>query len=133
MQRAGQSQDFGLRETNIEWRILDGNIGYVKIRGELPTLPQLLPDSTVRRAMNAFVAAGVTGIVIDVRGNIGGADKLVPLMMGTSSIARSSTSRRRSTAMSRGGSSASRPGRCGRRRAIRASAARSRCSWTTAA
>ena len=67
---------------NIEWRGLDGNIGYVKIRGELPTLPQLLPDSTVRRAMNAFVAAGVTGIVLDVRGNIGGADKLVPLMMG---------------------------------------------------
>ena len=82
IQRAGQSQDFSLRATNIEWRILDGNVGYVKIRGELPTLPQLLPDSTVRRAMNAFVAAGVTGIVIDVRGNIGGADKLVPLMMG---------------------------------------------------
>jgi carboxyl-terminal processing protease len=82
IQRAGQSQDFSLRGTNIEWRILDGNVGYVKIRGELPTLPQLLPDSTVRRAMNAFVAAGVTGIVIDVRGNIGGADKLVPLMMG---------------------------------------------------
>jgi carboxyl-terminal processing protease len=82
IQLAGQSQDFSLRETNIEWRVLDGNIGYVKIRGELPTLPQLLPDSTVRRAMNAFVAAGVTGIVIDVRGNIGGADKLVPLMMG---------------------------------------------------
>ncbi len=82
IQRAGQSQDFGLRKTNIDWRVLDGNIGYVKIRGELPTLPQLLPDSTVRRAMNAFVAAGVTGIVIDVRGNIGGADKLVPLMMG---------------------------------------------------
>ena len=130
---AGQFQSFGLRDTNIDWRVLDGNIGYVKIRGELPTLPQLLPDSTVRRAMNAFVAAGVTGIVIDVRGNVGGADKLVPLMMGTSSIDQCSTSRRRSTAKSRGDSSASRPERCGPRRAIRASAARSRCSSTTAA
>jgi carboxyl-terminal processing protease len=82
IQQAGQSQDFSLRDTNIDWRVLDGNIGYLKIRGELPTLPQLLPDSTVRRAMNAFVAAGVKGVVVDVRGNIGGADKLVPLMMG---------------------------------------------------
>ena len=82
LQLAGQSLDFSLRRTNIDWRILDGNFGYIKIRGELPTLPQLLPDSTVRRAMNAFAAAGVKGIVVDVRGNIGGADKLVPLMMG---------------------------------------------------
>ena len=79
---AGQSQSFSLRDTNIDWRVLNENVGYVKIRGELPTLPQLLPDSTMRRAMKAFIAAGVTGIVIDVRGNVGGADKLVSRMMG---------------------------------------------------
>ena len=69
-------------DTNIDWRMLPEGIGYVKIRAEIPFLSQLLPDRVMRRAVAEFVRAGAKGIVIDVRGNFGGADKLVPLMMG---------------------------------------------------
>jgi carboxyl-terminal processing protease len=82
LKRAGQSRSFRLTSTNIDWRMLPEGIGYLKIRAEIPTLPQLLPERVVRRAVEAFVRAGAHGIVIDVRGNVGGADKLVPLMMG---------------------------------------------------
>ena len=79
---AGPPQSFNLTDINIEWRMLPQNIGYVKIRAEVPTLPQLLPDRVIQRAVAAFVQAGAKGVVIDVRGNPGGADKLVPRMMG---------------------------------------------------
>jgi carboxyl-terminal processing protease len=62
--------------------MLPENIGYMRIRGEMPTLPQLLPDRVVRNAAAAFLQAGAKGVVIDVRTNTGGADKLVSRMMG---------------------------------------------------
>jgi len=78
----GRPASLGLKDQNIEWRMLPSNIGYLKIRAEMPTLAQLLPDRVVRRAITEFIRAGAKGIVIDVRGNLGGADKLVPRMMG---------------------------------------------------
>ena len=69
-------------ETNIDWRMLPEGIGYVKIRAEMPTWPQLLPDRVMQRAVVEFAQAGAKGVVIDVRDNHGGADKLVPRMMG---------------------------------------------------
>ena len=69
-------------DTNIDWRMLPERIGYVKIRAEMPFLSQLLPDHVMRRAVGELLRSGAKGIVIDVRGNFGGADKLVPLMMG---------------------------------------------------
>jgi len=80
--RAGESRSFSLKSTNIDWRMLPDGVGYLKIRAEIPTLPQLRPVRVVRRAVDAFVRAGAHGVIIDVRGNLGGADKLVPLMMG---------------------------------------------------
>jgi carboxyl-terminal processing protease len=82
LQRAGQRHKFSLAARNIDVRVLPEGIGYLKIRAELPTLPQLLPERVVRRAMEQFASAGVRGVIIDVRGNFGGADKLVPSMMG---------------------------------------------------
>jgi carboxyl-terminal processing protease len=41
-----------------------------------------LPDRVIKRAVAAFVRDGAKGIVIDVRDNPGGADKLVLRMMG---------------------------------------------------
>jgi len=67
---------------NIDWRLLPDGIGYVKIREEIPTLRQLLPARVMQEAAATFVRAGAKGVVIDVRGNSGGADKLVPRMMG---------------------------------------------------
>jgi carboxyl-terminal processing protease len=82
LKRAGQRHQFSLAARNIDVRVLPERIGYVKIRAELPTLPQLLPERIVRQAMERFARVGVHGVIIDVRGNFGGADKLVPLMMG---------------------------------------------------
>jgi carboxyl-terminal processing protease len=79
---ASQSQNFSLTSTNIDWRVLPESVGYLKIRAELPTLPQLFPERVVRDAAHAFVRAGVRGVIIDARANVGGSDKLVPLMMG---------------------------------------------------
>jgi carboxyl-terminal processing protease len=69
-------------EKNIDWRMLPEGIGYVRIYEEMPTLTQLLPDRVIRSAVAAFVRARAKGVVIDVRGNPGGADKLVPMIMG---------------------------------------------------
>jgi carboxyl-terminal processing protease len=79
---AGLPHSLNLTDTNIDWRMLPEGIGYVKIRAETPTWPQLLPDRVMRRAAGEFVQAGAKGVVIDVRDNHGGADKLVPRMMG---------------------------------------------------
>jgi carboxyl-terminal processing protease len=77
-----QSQNFSFRSDVVEWRVLPERVGYLKIRAELPSLSQPLPERVVRRAVRAFLKAEVRGVVIDARANFGGADKLVPLMMG---------------------------------------------------
>jgi carboxyl-terminal processing protease len=53
-------------------------VGYVRIRFELPTLRTPLPGHTLRRALAGFAAAGLPGVVVDVRGNCGGLDAMVP-------------------------------------------------------
>jgi carboxyl-terminal processing protease len=53
-------------------------VGYVLIRFELPTLRTPLPGHTLRRALAGFAAAGLPGVVVDVRGNCGGMDAMVP-------------------------------------------------------
>lgn len=51
--------------------------GYVRIRFELPALRTPEPGSTLRRALARFAAYGLPGVVIDVRGNCGGLDRMV--------------------------------------------------------
>jgi carboxyl-terminal processing protease len=55
-----------------------GGAGYVRIRFELPTLRQPRPERALRRALAGFAATGLPGVIIDVRGNCGGADAMVP-------------------------------------------------------
>lgn len=79
---ASRSQNFSLTSTNVEWRVMPDRVGYLKIRAELPTLPQLLPERVVGKAVREFDRAQVRGVIIDARANVGGSDKLVPLVMG---------------------------------------------------
>jgi carboxyl-terminal processing protease len=51
--------------------------GYVRIRFELPALRTPEPGSTLRRALARFAADRLPGVVIDVRGNCGGLDRMV--------------------------------------------------------
>jgi carboxyl-terminal processing protease len=72
----------GWPESIIEQKLLPGNVGYLSIFGEID-LPATLPgDHTptrelFRKAVDGFIDQGVTGIVIDVRGNAGGSDQMV--------------------------------------------------------
>ncbi len=58
-------------------RLPDGT-GYIQVRFELPTLWDLMPEREVRGAIRRFLREGAPGIVIDVRGNTGGQDEIVP-------------------------------------------------------
>ena len=62
----------------LETRVLAAGAGYVRIRFELPTLRTPLPRLTLRRALARFAAGGLPGVVVDVRGNCGGLDAMVP-------------------------------------------------------
>ncbi len=66
----------------VAWRRLAAGIGYIRIRYELPTLLQVDPARQVRRAVASFLDGGAAGIVLDVRGNCGGLDVIVPSAAG---------------------------------------------------
>lgn len=53
-------------------------VGYVRIHFELPTLRTPLPGRTLRRALARFAADRLPGVIVDVRGNCGGLDAMVP-------------------------------------------------------
>jgi len=65
-----------------EWRWLTAGAGYIRFKYELPTLRQVDPSSQVRRAVASFLDRHAAGIVLDVRGNVGGLDLLVPRAIG---------------------------------------------------
>ena len=70
----------------IDYRILPEGYGYVHVRIELDLLdPSGYPTQIFqkfREAITSFVTAGVPGIIIDLRGNYGGSDKLAADMCG---------------------------------------------------
>lgn len=53
-------------------------VGYVGIHFELPTLRTPFPEHTLRRALARFAADRLPGVIVDVRGNCGGLDAMVP-------------------------------------------------------
>ncbi|HEY3567163.1 MAG TPA: S41 family peptidase [Thermoanaerobaculia bacterium] len=79
------------RPTGTRWDVFFGDpvavrrlpegTGYIQVRFELPTLWDLLPEREVRGAIRRFLRAGAPGIVIDVRGNTGGQDEIIPRIM----------------------------------------------------
>jgi len=66
----------------IRAEVLSSGYGYITISGFMPTLGGPRPAQIVDRAMADFVAQDVQGIIIDVRGNGGGLDALVPQIVG---------------------------------------------------
>src|SRR5262249_9184690 len=65
----------------VDTAMLSGNFGYIRIKYELPTLFSMYPEEKIRRAVANFLQRQVPGVIIDVRGNYGGADAMVPRMM----------------------------------------------------
>lgn len=75
-------------ESMVETKILDGNIGYIKLWGELDVdlkgagkAPSTL--GLFRAALDKFNRAKVTGLIIDIRNNVGGLDSMVADMLGS--------------------------------------------------
>jgi carboxyl-terminal processing protease len=66
----------------VDWRWLPDGAGYIRIGYELPTLRQVDPAGEVRRAVTSFLGHRAPGIVLDVRGNSGGLDVMVPRAIG---------------------------------------------------
>jgi len=77
-----QGKPFSEFEPPLETRLLDGNIGYIKIYCQSPTLVMPYPARAFRRAVERFAKAEVGGIVLDLRGNSGGAGDLAATFAG---------------------------------------------------
>jgi carboxyl-terminal processing protease len=78
----------GWPERVVTHEILAGNVGYVRVRFELDLPAELPGDHTptlqeFQEAVHEFVQAGVSGVVVDVRRNSGGSDKMVAEMMAS--------------------------------------------------
>jgi carboxyl-terminal processing protease len=65
----------------LESRELAAGAGYVRIHFELPTLRTPLPGHALRRALARFAADRLPGVIVDVRGNCGGMDAMVPSLV----------------------------------------------------
>ena len=69
-------------QSPVQSDILPGGIGYISISGFMPTLGGLNPARLFDKAIEEFIKAEVSSIIIDVRANGGGLDGLVPKMVG---------------------------------------------------
>jgi carboxyl-terminal processing protease len=67
-----------LARRTVTARTLAAGAGYVRIAFELPTVRTPLLEWTLRRALARFAAQRLPGVVLDVRGNCGGLDAMVP-------------------------------------------------------
>jgi CubicO group peptidase (beta-lactamase class C family)/pimeloyl-ACP methyl ester carboxylesterase/C-terminal processing protease CtpA/Prc len=63
----------------VEYSILSNGLGYVVIRGEDSSEAAL---SNMTAAVNTFAASNVPGVILDVRGNLGGDDALAAALCG---------------------------------------------------
>ena len=78
----------GWPERTVEHEILPGNVGYLRLLLELD-LPASVPgDHTptltlFRAAIQEFINAKVSGVIVDIRSNAGGSDKMVTELLGS--------------------------------------------------
>lgn len=72
----------------VEYRLVAGNIGYVRVNAEIDLPPEVPGDHTptlqqFRMAITAFNKAKVAGVIVDVRSNSGGSDQMVADFMAS--------------------------------------------------
>ena len=75
-------------EAMVELKVLEGNIGYIKVWGELNVdLHDLGAYTSIislyRQAVKAVMDAGCGGLILDLRNNIGGEDVMAASMLGS--------------------------------------------------
>lgn len=77
-----QGKPFTEFESPLETRILDGNVGYIKVYCHAATLAMPFPVRAFRNAIKQFLDAHVAGLVLDLRGDVGGLDELAATYAG---------------------------------------------------
>jgi carboxyl-terminal processing protease len=82
LQRTYLNPEFQPSQAPIRSKILPSGHGYIKIDDEYSTRSGYDPEAVMRRAVEEFNARRVPGVVLDVRGNGGGADDWVPKIVG---------------------------------------------------
>ncbi len=65
--------------TRVDFRVLPGGLGYVKVTALVGT-EQVF--TLFQQAMTTFVEKHVPGVIVDLRGNVGGQDKLAARLCG---------------------------------------------------
>jgi len=75
-------------EAMVEWKLLSADIGYIRIWGEVDadlqgagTCPSTL--SLLRQAVQSIGDRGCSGLILDLRNNIGGEDAMAAAMLGS--------------------------------------------------
>ena len=69
-------------ETPVIHEILPSGYGYLQVKFVAPTMTMPFPVRAFRSAINQFVKEDVPGIILDVRGNVGGTFAYVPSFVG---------------------------------------------------
>ncbi len=77
-----QDEPFSEFQASLQDKILEGNIGYIKVYGQTATLAMPFPARAFRRAIERFLEAKTVGLILDLRGNIGGLDDLATTYAG---------------------------------------------------
>ena len=84
----GIDSDDGPPKSMVEWRLLPGSIGYIKVWGEIDL--DLAGDGQAPSTLGLFQEAvakardaQAKGLIIDIRNNIGGLDEMVAAMLGS--------------------------------------------------
>jgi carboxyl-terminal processing protease len=65
-------------DSPLDVRVLKSGLGYIRIYALSSTITTPFPGRAVRKAVDDFIAAEVPGIIVDVRGNTGGIEDLIP-------------------------------------------------------
>ena len=69
-------------KTRIEYKMVADQTGYIRITKFMPSLTHVRLYAKFKKALESMIDANARGIIIDVRGNEGGLDALVPKMCG---------------------------------------------------
>jgi carboxyl-terminal processing protease len=82
LHRTYLNPEFQPSKTPIRSKILPSGHGYIKIDAEYSTRDGYDPEAVMRQAVEEFNTKQVPGVILDVRGNGGGADDWVPKIVG---------------------------------------------------
>jgi hypothetical protein len=82
LQHSYLTPDLGSSEPPVQARVLPGGYLYIRVSREGVGLRQLNPLQIFQQAIADAVERNAPGVIIDVRGNTGGADQMVADMAG---------------------------------------------------